>query len=675
MGTLDVSADGKVAVVVDLYHITVIHFADDGSVAAEFEVEATKMNSGVKGRLHVAIDESGSSVYLSFQAKFSGENVQAANHYSAVEKIDVRNVEDGERLANLRFSSPDQALGLVTQNGMTFVASGQQGLQLLDGNNAEKLSLKTYYQTPMRATDVSVNTLGQRAYIVGDQSFSIADLSSQDTPAMATNWVEEYFENVQAGQSPNPPLSASDVELVEVPNVGTYAVVTQARSDKGSNLLFLDSLGSDTWSINTLDYSSAFKVENKLRLEEFQGDIYTLYNSTGSTGTYRIKNESIATPIPTLEKFAPNYAYDIAFINDEIAYLNQGSRYNRWSVIEAKENKGPKSPLTNIYFYDTGFTASGSRLLGAGRLASEGEGCWLADATGENGNYSRLNFETPDISVVQAAAITNNQQTCFAGFGYDSKLKTVSDRDDYRAKAPFGILAVDFIKPIDQIDSDPDSSSEKWEDLIDPASVARQAIYTLPDNPEEILPVGKRLYIANATFGGVQILNASDPTNLVLEGVLHTEDSAQGLDVTDDQSLVIVADDNMRGIVQIPIEFPSINRTDNDAVTALLDNASAIANADAHAIETQTLTFDIDWTRDEYDQVTCYATTDTTSWGNETCVATISDGTAGDATSATLTWTLPAGDIDQEIRVAVGNNIEFLSSTFQVFVDKEVVTP
>lgn len=170
-------------------------------------------------------------------------------------------------------------------------------------------------------------------------------------------------------------------------------------------------------------------------------------------------------------------------------------------------------------------------------------------------------------------------------------------------------------------------------------------------------------------------MNASDPTNLVLEGVLHTEDSAQGLDVTADQSLVIVADDNMRGIVQIPIEFPSIDRTDNDAVTALLDNASAIANADAHAIETQTLTFDIDWTREEYDQVTCYATTDTTQWGNETCVATISDGSGGDATSATLTWTLPAGDVDQEIRVAVGNNIEFLSGTFQVFVDKEIVTP
>ena len=676
MGTLDVSADGKVAVVADLYDITVIHFADDGSVAAEFEVEATQMNSGAKGRLHVAIEEGGNAAYLSFQAKFSGTNVQPANVYSAVEKIDVRNVADGERLANLRFSSPDQALGLVTQNGMTFVASGQQGLQLLDGNNAEKLSLKTYYQTPMRATDVSVNTLGQRAYIVGDQSLSIADLSSQDTPAMATNWVEEYFENVQAGQSPNPPLSASDVELVEVPNVGTYAVVTQARSDKGSNLLFLDSLGTDTWSINTLDYSSVYKIENKLRLKEFQGDIYTLYNSSGNSGAYRIKNESIASATPVLEKFSPDNAYDIAFINNEIAYLNQGSRHKRWSVVDAKEASSD-GILYNVYFYATEFSASGNRILGAGRsTTSTGrQGCWVGDATGKGTTFSQLSFETPDLSVVQAAAITNSQRTCFAGFGYDSKLKTVADRDDYRAKAPFGILAVDFLKPIDQIDSDPDSQVEDWQDLIDPASVARQAIYTLPDNPEEILPKGNRLYVANATFGGVQILNASDPTNLVLEGVLHTEDSAQGLDVTADQSLVIVADDNMRGIVQIPIEFPTIDRTDNDAVTALLDNASAIANADAHAIETQTLTFDIDWTREEYDQVTCYATTDTQQWGNETCVATISDGTDGDATSATLTWTLPAGDIDQEIRVAVGNNIEFLSSTFQVFVDKEIVTP
>lgn len=673
MGSMDITADGRVAVIMDLFDITVIHFAEDGTVAAEFEVAATQMDSGRQGRRHIAIDANGEYAVASFQSAISGTNVQPANRYSAVEKLDIRNIAEADRAANHRFSTPEQALGIVTQGGITFVASGQQGLQMLDSNDAEALTLKTYYQTPMRAVDVAVNLEGKRAYTVGDQSFSIADLTSQDAPAMATNWVEDYFANVQAGENRKYPLAATDVELVTVPDVGTYAVVAQSRDQnrEASNLLFVDQLGTENWSINTVDYSPVYKGRNKVRLTEYAGDIYTLYNETGSSGVRRIKNSTIATTAPTLEKVTPRNTSGIAFFNNEAALLSQDADFWSWSLVDAKEIRNYVR-LFNVYFFGSGMSESTSRVLGAGMYNSEGEGCWLIDVNGEGNNFSRLFYPAPEGALVQASAVTNNANTCYAGFGYDSSLYQANDRDEYRSQYPFGILTVNFTTAVDLIDVDPSEPDEKWEDAIDPANVARQSIYALPDNPEEILPVGHRLYVADATFGGVQILNASNPTHLVLEGVLHTEDSAQGLDVTEDESLVVVADDDMRGIVQIPIEFPTIERTDNDALTALLETEKAIANADAHAVEQQILTFTVDWTREEYDQITCYATTDNTPWGNETCTVTPIEG---DTTSAALTWALPEGDIDQEIRVAVGNNIEFLSTSFQIFVDKLAANP
>lgn len=676
MGTLDVSADGKTAVIMDLYQITTVKFGDDGSALESFEVEASKMDPSRSGRRHIALDASGEFAYATFQSAITSSNPPAQSRYSAVEKIDVSSSIADERVANLRFSSPEQARGVTIANGYAFVAAGQQGVQLLDTANTESLALSTYYQTPMRAIDMSVSIDKNQAFAIGDKALSIIDLISKDKPAMATQWADDFFNNVQDGNNREYPLGATDVEIVRVAEDKEIAVVAQAREEnssrRSSNLLIVDDLGSNSWSIQTIPYGNIFGINNKLRLTEHNGAIYTLYNNSGSSGVHRLSHEALTAANPTPEKFSTDNAYDIAFLNNDIAYLNQGSRYKRWDVATAKEDNSAGNFLYNLHFFEADFSPEGKRLLGAGRYFSEGEGCWLADTAGQYNNFSRLYYPAPELSVVQSGAITNGTRTCHAGFGYDAKLTTAADRDEYRAKAPFGIMSVHFNRSVDQIDSDPASENEDWQDLIGPDSVATQAIYSLPDNPEEIVAVGDRLYVANATFGGVQIINAANPTNLVLEGVLHTEDSAQGLDVNHDQSLVVVADDNMRGIVQIPIEFPRIERTDNDAITALLDDARAIAHADTHAIENQTLTFIVDWSREEYDQVTCYATTDTTKWGNETCTVTPVEG---DATAATLTWQLPAGDIDQEIRVAVGNNIEFLSSSFQLFIDKEPVTP
>ncbi len=684
MGTLDMSEDGRVAVIMDLHDITVVHFDENGAVTNSFEVDARQMDSGRQGSRHIAVDTSGEYVMASFQSEITGTNVQPANRYSAVEKIDIRDVADDQRLPNERFSTPEQARGIVTDAGMTFVASGQQGLQLLDSSTADNLHLKTYYQTPMRAVDVAVNLEAKRVYTVGDRSFSITDLSSQDTPAMATNWVEDYYGFVQGGDNQMFPLGASDVELVTIPDDGMRAVVAQARdrSRSSSNLLIIDDFASDELTFETVDYSSAYKGRNSVRLTEYQGDVYTLYNETGGGGVHRLSNADIATGAPTLEKVAKRNTSGITFLDNQTAYLSQDADFWSWSFEDGKEMRGFLR-LFNVYFYAQDLSAGGSRVLGAGMYNSQGEGCWLIDTNGENNNFSRLFYSAPESTLVQASAITNGANTCFAGFGYDSNIQKPSDRDEYRAEHPFGILSVDFKIPVDLIDADPSKADEKWEDSIDLDSVARQAIYDLPDNPEEIITMGHRLYVANSTFGGVQILDASNPTNLVLEGVLHTEDRALGLDVSKDQSLVLVADDNMRGIVQIPIEFPWLDRTDNDAETALVQadeelsdaqKEKTIARMDSHAYESEVVTFHVDWTREEYNQVTCYATNDTQRWGNETCTVTPVEG---EATAATLTWTLPAGDVDQEIRVAVGNNIEFLSTKFQMFVGSlpDDVTP
>ena len=61
------------------------------------------------------------------------------------------------------------------------MGGGKQGLQMIQPAESE-LALHTYYQTPMAATAVAVNTAAKRAYVAGDTGFVIVDLQSQDTP-------------------------------------------------------------------------------------------------------------------------------------------------------------------------------------------------------------------------------------------------------------------------------------------------------------------------------------------------------------------------------------------------------------------------------------------------------------------------------------------------------------
>ena len=57
--------------------------------------------------------------------------------------------------------------------------------------------------------------------------------------------------------------------------------------------------------------------------------------------------------------------------------------------------------------------------------------------------------------------------------------------------------------------------------------------------------------------------------------MFYTEDKANGVAVTPKQDWAIVADDNLSGIVQIPFEFPTLTRTDDDAAATTLTAEAA----------------------------------------------------------------------------------------------------
>ena len=97
--------------------------------------------------------------------------------------------------------------------------------------------------------------------------------------------------------------------------------------------------------------------------------------------------------------------------------------------------------------------------------------------------------------------------------------KCRKNEDAYRDG--FGILSVAFKQSPEAIDVDPDSHSESGWKNLNPDDLAKQSLYSLPDNPEDFYRMGNRLYVADGTYGGIQIVDATDPTHLVLEGVLH----------------------------------------------------------------------------------------------------------------------------------------------------------
>ena len=677
--TMDISADGSVVALLDTKNVRILRFGADGAVTASYTVQPNFIDIDASGRRHIALSEDGNSLFVTFESgRTSGSGVDL-NYYSSLEKLDIRELaNEADRAAPLRFQTPEQAHDVVVANGMAFVASGLQGLQLVGQqttDGVDSLALNTYYQTPMAATDIAINSTKKRAYAVGEKSLSIINLTSQDTPAAATNWSQDYVTLVQGGTRNVHPLSAMDVELVNIPDQGMRAVVVQGRDPKTTrfNFVVVDGLGTDTWSTSTIDASSYYKNNDAVKLSMHNGDIYTRILRAGSAGVVRLSNDQITAPSPTLPRFINANTTALTFVGNDKVYADETdlTRYNASTgTRDSSSNK-----IWNSDLYTMGLTSDFSRIIGVGESSSEGSGCWVFDANGGGSTYSRLVFKTPANSDAHTGGYDQNRQVCFAGYGYQPKLYKASDLNDYRQNVgEFGLMTVAFTTAPEAIDADSNSNSEIWSREITPESVAKQAWYKLPDNPEDVVFKGNRLYVANATLGGIQIIDSSNPLNLILEGVLHTEDSALGVAVTDDEKLVVVADDNMRGIVQIPIEYPTLNRTDNDAVTALLETPEAIAYTDRHELESSVLTYVVDWSPEEYTQVTCYATTDTTPWGNETCTVTPIDG---DATSALITWTLPAGDVDQEIRVAVGNNIEFLSTSTQVFVDKKpnVVAP
>lgn len=78
------------------------------------------------------------------------------------------------------------------------------------------------------------------------------------------------------------------------------------------------------------------------------------------------------------------------------------------------------------------------------------------------------------------------------------------------------------------------------------------------------------------------------------------------------------------------------------------------------------ITYAIRWERTEYDKISCFSTTDTDDFGNSSCVATV---VVGDPTA----YKLSEEAADQKIRIAVGNNIEFLSVNACIFVSEKPV--
>lgn len=659
---LDVSADGTAAVIVDNKQVQVVRFGEGQSQSFKAQLTGS-VDESWEGTRYVSIDGNAEFAYISFVADLEDNE---EHPYSAVEKIDIRSPEG---VAPEYFQTTEDARGIAVEGNTIYVAGGKQGLQLVENKvveDAAAMSLRTYYQTPAAAIEVSVNVENNRAYVVGDTTFSIIDLTSQDTPAEATAWGQDYLNSERTDF----PGVAQDVEIVLLPELGEYAVVAQGADPEGFNNLFMFNIVSESLNERSIDISAQHSNDDvedgKMRLKASNGHVFG-YFPFNNDGAFILANDQFAAVGPVVNSFADSAKIrSIGFASDTAGFMDyeSGFNYGEYSLaINGAEAVVGDHVFHNDNFYEQFISETQTRVVATGKSSNGGErwGCVVKDLGGSGSTASTLVFELPEATQTYSGAYDADRYICFAGYGYQQPVE-LADIDEYADG--YGILSVAFNNTVESLDVDPDSHSEKWEGNIDEAQVARTALYALPDNPEDLYLKGNRLYVANGTRGGIQILDVSDPTTPVLEGVLHTQDRALGVAVNSNETIAIVADDNMQGIVRIPYEFPTLERTDNDAEVAQLETVEEVVYADTHAVAGTVLTYRVDWSREEYDQVNCYASTDTSPFGDEHCKVTPVED---DPTAAILSWTLTEA-AGQEVRVAVGNNIEFLSVNSRVFV-------
>ena len=85
--TLDVSQDGKLAVLLDLKKINVLRFDEEQKLKSAYAVKATELDDRQVGSRHMAIDDTGESLYVSFAPQ---ADINREHFYSSVEKLDIR---------------------------------------------------------------------------------------------------------------------------------------------------------------------------------------------------------------------------------------------------------------------------------------------------------------------------------------------------------------------------------------------------------------------------------------------------------------------------------------------------------------------------------------------------------------------------------------------------------
>ncbi len=669
---LDVNSDGSVAVIFDDDNIQVIRFDDEGVLESSFQTEPTAFpnDSYTEGKRSVAIDDNGEYAYVSFAAD---PGVADPDHfYSTVERVDILVDElTGELELPVRFLVNEYAQGLRFESGLAYLASGDQGLQLIENTDAG-LSLNTYYQTPASAVEIALNTSRNRAYVIGESTFSVIDLSGQATPAItADNEVEKYYE------SETRPGRAEAVEIVQVPEVGEFAIVAEGSNpDNISNNIKIFPLGSEVLVGSEIDISgyhdsSLPRLGGIIRLQTHNGDVYVEFPLNDQTEDILVlRNDQLMADEPAVESFMSfsngrgtglgfssnssgvvvNYGYIIDWVLDESGV----------PVFEDSDTR-----ITNEFPRFSFVTEDQRRIVGIGTGQNSFEGCKVFDAAGTSSRGSKIGFEVPTGKVF-SGTYDDNADVCYAGFGYSPALRD-SEMREY--SEGFGILSVDFKVSPENIDTDSETAEDKWEDLLNKDDIANTSTYLLPDNPEDIVSKGDRLYVANNVFGGVQILDASNPVSMTLEGVIHTQDKALGVAINSNETFAVIADEDFGGVSRIVLDYPVLNRTDNDGDFDEDSTPEEIAFADVHAFAGDIITYVISWNRSEYDQIACFATTDTDDFGNDTCLATAVEGSPS---TYTITWQLPEEVADQEIRIAVGNNIEFLSVNARVFVSEAI---
>lgn len=668
--------DGYIAVMLNDNDLQVIRTDVDENVVAAYRVTSTISRfdgTGVDGERHITIDEAGEYVYVSFKA-----NDQVNERFvSSVEKIDIRQYDDeANREATVYIHTSEDANDLAHIDGITYVAGGRQGVQVwLEDDSG--INLHTYYQTPMRAEDLIVSLTGDRIYVIGDQSLAIIDTESQESPAVSTNWIEDFRTTGEfAGR-------ASDVEIVTVANPDNvdqpfeYAVVAEGSDTDGQNTqakLHIFDINTDEIVTSTADLvTSRYEHESyeDIKLTNINGRLYANAPYTNSENLFELTGIGADNTVVTHS----NGGFRVTALTNGFANSNgifpwAGDAIEGSTIINNH----------NFFALDT---------LGDGRFVGTAEtdsfsGCAVIDDTF---SYYAFNaFKDEGAVSFYTGTYDQDRQVCYSGYGFhqedvnDGPIDNVQvaewSNPDY--DGPYGIQTVVFGNASGM---NLGEATLNQDDIIEDGVDVRMSTYELADNPEDITQVGERLYVANNTFGGVQILDASNPLAPVLAGVIHTEDRALGVAINRDETMAVIADDNIRGIVKVPLVYPTLDRTDNDNITLATDEEGnrimtdeQIALADMQAVTGSTLTYTLSGEFGPQDRAICYTSEDATKFGDENCTVSESEGVY------TVTWNLSDrvnenGEVvDQEMRVALGNNIDFLSSSTKVFVNEVQAT-